>query len=162
MKNHDFSAGPAARLLVSALAFAALAFLVPVQAPAQQYSINWSKVAGGGGMNTTGGIYTVNGTIGQHDAVGPLAGGEYSLTGGFWALISVLQTPGAPMLYIRLSGTTVIVFWQAVPGWVLEQNSSVTNTPGWTTSSGIITSSGTNYLNLVSPTGQLYFRLHNP
>ena len=66
---------------------------------AQSYSIDWYKVAGGGGTST-GGTYSVSGTIGQHDAGGPMTGGNYSLTGGFWALISVVQTPGAPTLYI--------------------------------------------------------------
>jgi hypothetical protein len=138
------------------------ALLLPAMARAQSYSINWYKVAGGGGMNSTGGIYTVQGTIGQHDAVAPISGGGYQVTGGFWAMISVLQTQGAPTLSIRLSGTTVIVYWLAVPGWVLQQNTSLTNTPGWTLSSGVTTSGGTNYLNLVSPTGHLYFRLANP
>ena len=61
--------------------------LLPVVANAQSYSINWYKVAGGGGMNSTGGTYQVSGTIGQHDAGGPLIGGGCQLTGGFWALI---------------------------------------------------------------------------
>ena len=67
-------------------------------------SIDWYKVAGGGGTST-GGTYQVSGTIGQHDAGGPMTGGNYSLTGGFWALISVMQTPGAPTLYITVRAT---------------------------------------------------------
>ena len=66
----------------------------------QSYSIDWNKVAGGGGTST-GGPYSVSGTIGQHDAGGPMTGGNYALTGGFWALISVAQTPGAPTLHHR-------------------------------------------------------------
>ena len=38
--------------------------------------------------------YQVNGTIGQPDAGGPMTGSSYSLTGGFWSLISVVQTAG--------------------------------------------------------------------
>src|SRR5690242_6971397 len=76
-----------------------------------QFSIDWYKISAGGGMNSTGGVYSVSGTIGQPDAGGPMTGGNYSLTGGFWALISVMQTPGAPPLYITHSGTTVTVFW---------------------------------------------------
>ncbi len=59
--------------------------LFPAAGFAQQYSIDWYKVAGGGGTST-GGTYSVSGTIGQHDAGGPMTGGNYSLTGGFWAL----------------------------------------------------------------------------
>jgi hypothetical protein len=63
---------------------------------AQTYSIDWHKIAGGGGTST-GDVYSVSGTIGQHDATSQLlTGGNYSLTGGFWSLLSVVQTPGAP------------------------------------------------------------------
>src|ERR1035437_1377725 len=58
---------------------------------AQSYSIDWYKIAGGGGTST-GGTYQVSGTIGQPDASGAMAGGNYSLTGGFWSLISIVQT----------------------------------------------------------------------
>ena len=85
--------------------------LLPVvfcaNALAQSYSIDWYKIAGGGGMNSTGGVYSVSGTIGQHDAGGPMTGGNYSLTGGFWALFAV-QTPGAPVLNITLTGTATV------------------------------------------------------
>ena len=135
--------------------------LMPVICLGQSFSINWHKIAGGGGTSTNGG-YQVSGTIGQHDAGGPMTGGGYSLTGGFWALISVLQTFGAPTLNISHSGSTVTVFWQAVPGWNLQQNSDLTKTAGWSPSGGIITSNGTNYLNITPATGYLFFRLKNP
>jgi hypothetical protein len=126
----------------------------------QTYSIDWYKVSGGGGAST-GGVYSVSGTIGQHDAGGPMTGGNYSLTGGFWSLVSVAQTPGAPPLAISHSGTTVTVHWQAVSGWSLQQNSSVAAPLGWSASSGVTTTNGTNYLTLTSPTGRLFFRLSN-
>ena len=125
------------RLILSCLL--ASAFCLP--AVAQQYSIDWYKVAGGGGTST---------------------GGNYSLTGGFWALISVVQTPGAPTLYISHSGNTVTVYWQNVSGWTLHQNGSLANTNGWLLNSSWSTSNGTNYLNLASPTGNLFYRLSNP
>src|ERR1035437_9692772 len=79
-------------------------------ARAQTYSINWYKVAGGGGIST-GGVYAVSGTVGQPDAGGPMTGGNYSLTGGFWALYAV-QTPGAPFLTIfRTATNTAVVQW---------------------------------------------------
>ncbi len=45
-------------------------------------SIPWHTVAGGGGTSTGGG-YSLAGTIGQHDA-GPMSDGDYVLAGGFW------------------------------------------------------------------------------
>ncbi|HKW30089.1 MAG TPA: hypothetical protein VJT54_12190 [Verrucomicrobiae bacterium] len=139
--------------------FLASGFCLP--AVAQQYSIDWYKVAGGGGTST-GGTYSVSGTIGQHDAGGPMSGGNYSLTGGFWALISVVQTPGAPTLLISHSGNTVTVYWQNVSGWTLHQNAGLANPGGWSVNSSWTSSNGTNSLILTSPTGNLFFRLSNP
>src|SRR6266446_8892605 len=75
--------------------FLALSFLlafIPLSR-AQQYSIDWYTIDGGGGTST-GGVYSVSGTIGQPDA-GTMSGGNYSLAGGFWGLIAAVQTAGA-------------------------------------------------------------------
>ena len=140
--------------------FCLLTLACCLQALAQQYSIDWFKVSGGGGTSTNG-QYSISGTIGQHDAGGPMTGGNYSLTGGFWALISVVQTPGAPTLYIRHSGNTVTVFWQAVSGWSLQQNSSLAQSGGWAASSGVTSSNGTNYWSTTQPAGNLFFQLRS-
>jgi hypothetical protein len=140
------------KIVLMALAFTALT------AQAQTYSIDWYKIAGGGGTST-GGVYAVSGTIGQHDAGGPMTGGSYSLTGGFWSLIAAVQTGGAPTLYISHSGNTVTVYWQAVSGWSLQQNSNLNSSGGWSLNSSWTTSNGTNYLNITPPTGNLFFKL---
>jgi hypothetical protein len=132
--------------------------LIPMISFAQSYSINWYKIAGGGGTSTNSN-YSLSGTIGQPDAANAMTGGGYSVTGGFWAFLSVLQTPGAPTLYITYSTNTVTVYWQNVSGWNLQTNSNLTMTSGWTGHSGWTTSNGTNYLNISSPTGNLFFRL---
>ncbi len=131
-------------------------------AHAQSYSIDWYKVAGGGGTST-GGVYSVSGTIGQHDAGGPMTGGGYSLTGGFWALISVVQTPGLPNLTIRFVGPkSVVVSWPNTGTYTLLKNSSVGG-GGWTPSGyTITTANGTNSITVTPPTGNLFFRLSNP
>ena len=140
------------------LSLSVLLLILQSSAFAQTYSIDWYKIAGGGGTST-GGTYQVSGTIGQPDAGGAMTGGNYSLTGGFWALISVVQSPGAPTLYISHSGNSVTVFWQVVSGWSLQQNNNLTLPANWTASGGVTTSNGTNYLNITSPTGNLFFRL---
>ena len=145
-------------------AFAALCFLASaacLPAFAQQYSIDWYKISGGGGTST-GAAYQVSGTIGQPDASGAMTGGNYSLTGGFWSLISLLQTAGAPILYISQSGGTVTLFWQDVSGWSLQQNNDLSLPANWSPSSGATSSNGTNYLNIVSSAGNLFFRLEPP
>ena len=70
-----------------------------------QYSISWHTIAGGGGMSIgtsdTGTVYSVAGTLGQHDA-GELSlcsesdcvGATYELTGDFWTGVTGAPTPG--------------------------------------------------------------------
>jgi hypothetical protein len=133
--------------------------LLPAIGFAQQYSIDWYKVAGGGGTST-GGVYAVSGTIGQHDAGGPMTGGNYSLTGGFWSLISVVQTAGLPDLTITfVSPNSVKVSWPDTGTYTLQQNANLGG-GSWTTSSyTITTSNGTNSITITPPTGNLFFRL---
>jgi hypothetical protein len=124
------------------------------------YTIDWYTIDGGGGTST-GGVYSVSGTIGQPDA-GTMSGGSYVLQGGFWGVIAAVQMPGAPTLYISRAGSTVTVYWQDVSGWSLQQNSNLTTPAGWSASGGVTTLNGTNYLNLTSPPGNLFFRLSHP
>jgi hypothetical protein len=67
-----------------------------------------------------------------------------------------------PALGITRSGNTVTVFWQNAPGWSLQQNINLATPAGWSPNSNWTTTNGTNYLNLVSPTGNLFFRLKQP
>ena len=67
-----------------------------------QYSVNWFKIAGGGGTSS-GGNYTLSGTIGQADAGGTLKGGTFALAGGFWAA-ALIQEPGGPQLTMINNG----------------------------------------------------------
>jgi hypothetical protein len=132
--------------------------LIPATSFTQQYSINWYKIAGGGGTST-GGVYFVSGTIGQPDASGAMTGGNYSLTGGFWSLISVVQTVSAPILIITHSGNTVKVLWPyPSTGWTLQQNADLT-TANWTGSGGISNDGVNNFITITSPAGNLFFRL---
>ena len=127
-------------------------------ARAQQYSIDWYKVAGGGGIST-GGTYQVSGTIGQHDAGGPMAGGSYSVTGGFWALYAV-QTPGLPNLNIWFVGPdSVVVSWLNTGSYTLQTN-SILSAPSWNAYGGPVTTlTGTNRVTITPPQGNLFFRL---
>jgi hypothetical protein len=132
---------------------------------AQSYSINWYKIAGGGGASTGtngGSVYGVSGTIGQPDASGALSGGSYSVTGGFWSILAVVQTAGLPNLSIARSGNSVIVSWPNTGSYTLQQNSNLATT-NWTTSANAITTSnGTNAFTITPLVGNLFFRLSNP
>ena len=131
-----------------------LGLLLPAFSHAQSYSIDWHKIAGGGGTST-GGVYSVSGTIGQHDAGGPMTGGNYSLTGGFWVLYAV-QTPGAPLLTITYADSQAIVSWpSSVTGWTLQTNINLT-TGNWGNYTGTIIN---NTITNSPPAGNLFFRL---
>ena len=134
-------------------------------ANAQSYSIDWYKVAGGGGTSagTNGSaVYSVSGTIGQQDASSAMTGGSYSLTGGFWSLISVVQSAGVPNLTISQSGNSVIVSWPNTGNFVLQQNGNLAVASGWATSGYAVTTNspfGTNSITITPPVGTLFFRL---
>ena len=128
---------------------------------AQPYAIDWHKVSGGGGTSTNT-PFSVTGTAGQHDAGGSMAGGDFSVTGGFWSLLSLVQTPGAPPLFISRSGNSVTVYWQAVAGWHLRQNNNLAAPADWSASSGVTSSNGTNFLTITPPAGNLFFQLNKP
>jgi hypothetical protein len=89
---------------------------------AQPYSIDWHTIDGGGGTST-GGPFTLSGTIGQHDASGPMTNGQFSVIGGFWVLPQVIQVTGAPTLAIVPAppGFVTISWSPATPGFVLQE-----------------------------------------
>jgi hypothetical protein len=133
--------------------------LLPAIGFAQPYSIDWYKIAGGGGTST-GSVYSVSGTIGQPDAGGAMSGGNFSVTGGFWSLIAVVQTAGAPWLTITHSGNSVIISWPSPStGFTLQTNGNLA-TGTWVNYGGTVGDNGTIKTETNSPpTGTLFFRL---
>lgn len=128
----------------------------------QTYTVDWHTVDGGGGTST-GGVYSVSGSIGQPDA-GGMSGGNYSLDGGYWAIVSAIQTPGAPSLTLRFTQTnTVVVSWPSdSTGFALEQNGNL-NTTNWAAPSEATSDNGTNKFIIVNPpTANRFFRLRKP
>ncbi|MCX6930970.1 MAG: hypothetical protein NT154_48375 [Verrucomicrobia bacterium] len=95
----------------------------------QSYSIDWSKIAGGGGTSTNG-AFALSGTIGQHDAGGPMTNGAFSITGGFWALPIAVQFTNAPALQIvpAAPGLAMISWTPDTPGFVLQESLSLSPT----------------------------------
>lgn len=100
---------------------ATFVFLSALNLPAQ-YSIDWFTIDGGGGTST-GGVYTVTGTIGQPDAGGPMTNGQFTVTGGFWALPTAIQVTGAPTLKIISAGPgQASISWTPnTQGYVLQE-----------------------------------------
>jgi hypothetical protein len=139
-----------------------LSAILASKAHAQSFSIDWFTIAGGGG-SSTGSVYTVSGTIGQSAASGAaMAGGNYSLTGGFWAIYAV-QTEGAPLLTISRTNNAVMVFWPATStNWMLQQNANLSST-NWITAPETIMDNGTSkYIIVSQPAGNQFYRLSSP
>ncbi|MSU58561.1 MAG: hypothetical protein EXS35_10345 [Pedosphaera sp.] len=135
-------------------------FLPSPNAHAQSYSIDWSTIDGGGGTST-GGVYTVSGTIGQPDA-GAMSGGNFSVAGGFWSLLSVVQSPGAPLLAITITPTnTAMVSWPSPStGFTLQQNTNSVASVNWSNVATSPTDNGTiKYIIVNPPSGNRFYRL---
>ena len=127
---------------------------------AQNFSIDWHVVAGGGGASTNG-AFALSGTIGQ-PATATMNGGNFSLTGGFWSFLSVVQTPGSPLLTITLVNGNPVISWPTTPGFVLEQSPSGTHATWSNTGGTFTTNAGVTSITISPPTGYQLYRLIAP
>jgi len=122
---------------------------------AQQYSIGWDVIAGGGGTSANS-QYSLSGTISQWDAGGPMTAGHDSLTGGFWKM------PGGPVLTIQLTGPDTLTISWPVPVlgcFVLQQTTSLT-APNWVDVPTAVTfASGTDSVVVSIPGSDQFYRL---
>jgi hypothetical protein len=134
-------------------------------ARAQNFSIDWFTIDGGGGTST-GGVFSVSGTIGQPDA-GRMTNSQYSLLGGFWGVVEVMQTPGAPLLSVeQLVGGNVRVHWPLpATGFVLDQTSAISSPPAsisWSQVPFPYQTNATHISITVAPAGNKFYRLRRP
>jgi hypothetical protein len=128
-----------------------------------QYSIDWFTVDGGGGTST-GGVYSVSGSIGQPDA-GMMSGGSFTLQGGFWSILAAVQAPGAPWLTVMRTATnTVVICWPAASeGWRLQATAGLSAGNAWTDIPPPYLVASTNLcFTEPTPTGNKFYRLQKP
>lgn len=140
--------------------FAALAIGLACPGFAQNYSIDWYSIGGGGGTST-GSVYSVSGTIGR-PAVGRSSGGNYTLESGFWSVISVIQTPGGPVLSLETKESNVILSWKDdSTGFRLEQTGAVAVPESWGKPSQSVSSTNAGVISVTVPgvEGYQFFRL---
>jgi hypothetical protein len=136
--------------------------LMPLGATAQNYSIDWFTVDGGGGTSA-GGIYALSGTAGQPDA-GHSSSGSFILDGGFWGILATSQTTAAPALRVVLTSTnTIVVAWPAPStGFSLQQNKFL-GTANWLPVSDPVNVVGSeNQVIILNSGGNRFYRLTNP
>lgn len=62
-----------------------------------QFDLSWHTIDGGGGASS-GGPYSISGTVGQADAnsaAAPMSGGSFEIVGGFWTVaLDICTCPG--------------------------------------------------------------------
>ncbi len=64
-------------------ALLALILVSVVLAAPQAFDLSWWTVDGGGGTSS-GGDFTLSGTIGQPDTSPLMSGGDFTIVGGYW------------------------------------------------------------------------------
>jgi hypothetical protein len=119
-----------------------------------------SATLDGGGGNSAGGEFTLAGTIGQPDAALALRGGEFTLEPGFWSSLTVITTPGAPRLKIRLlAGNQAIISWpRSVTGFGLEKSGELAS-GNWTAETTAVVDTDDEHTVTLPATGWNFFRL---
>ena len=124
---------------------------------AQSYSVDWHSIDGGGGTSS-GGLYSISGTIGQPDAFRAATGGNFSLTGGFW---SVLPATTPPRLTIyRTNANRLVISWPSPSsGFILGQTPALESS-NWSLPAESIIDDGTNkYIIVNTPSGNRFYQL---
>jgi len=152
--------GRGRRALQAASSLLVPAFLLTWTVVSQPFEINWYTVDGGGGTST-GGPFTLSGTVGQPDA-GALAGGSYTLVGGFWSLAPA--APVSPALYASLAGGEIEISWTAAAsGFVLEETPRIGSDAVWQAADGTLVRRGDEMVfHAPAGVGERYYRLRRP
>jgi len=116
-----------------------------------------SSTLDSGGQRSTGGAWTLTGTIGQSDATAPKStGGGWAVEGGFWP--GTVAEPGGPVLTMAPLGVNrLTIAWPAAAAGHKLQYSTNLNT--WTDYPGL-TITGASSIEWPLANGpRYYFRL---
>ncbi len=137
----------------------AIILLANCQSRAQGFTLDWWDIDAGG--TSSGGHYTLSGTIGQPDA-GSFSGGQYMLSGGFWGTLSLAQTPTTlPSLTITLTPTnTVLLTWPSQSAGFAVQHVTDLNSSYWSDAGVTPVDDGTTSTVVLPPAlGTHFYRL---
>ena len=96
MKTSSNSKQRIARVVFAVLALTLLTTSA-TYAAAGSFAIAWWTIDGGGATASSGGNYSLGGTLGQPEAGEPMTGSLYGLQGGFWT-----PTSGPNLLYLPI------------------------------------------------------------
>ena len=130
------------------------------------FVIDWFGIASGGG-NSGGGDFELAATVGQ-PAVGDLLGGDFNLTGGFWSIATIVETPVAISVSVSLSAGRAIISWpeSGSEGFDLEEAGALAATPigtVWTRVNATAElNNGVKSVRVPLTGGNRFYRLHKP
>jgi len=131
---------------------------------AQSFEVFPRAIADSGGRLSSGGGWSVEGSLGQPWA-DPSAGGGFELAGGLWAATFSVSAGEAPELLISVAAGQVRLAWQGGDSqWRLEQTSQLAPpNDNWTAVAGTpLLENQTRLLTLPVERGARYFRLKHP
>ena len=136
-----------------------LGLLAVVSALASDTALKASYISSGGGTSS-GGTYTMSGTVGQPVTL-ISSNGQYRLEPGFWAMMSVISTPEGPAIAFQRTGNQVVFTWSEPPGtYVLQKATTLGNAADWQNVSQTPVQVGEqNALSLELAPGNQFFRL---
>lgn len=130
---------------------------------AQRFSVDWDEIGTSAGTSSAG-QFTVSGSIEPVDSGTTLQGGSYTLTSGYWSLITALQMPGAPRLVVSMKNpSTVTISWPVSPAGFLLQQSAAMNPANWVNVREVVTvSEGFNRIDVNVSKASTFYRLVRP
>lgn len=126
-------------------------------APAESFVVGSSTIISGGGA-LSGGGYEMTAAVAIPQSDVGMSGGTYGVQGGFFGGYHALQQAGAPRLALTIPSAGVLrVIWPAaIPGWRLEQSTTLA-TGSWTDVLGAPQTSGTSQFVDVAASGRVLF-----
>ena len=121
-------------------------------------SVSNLRITGGGGTSS-GGNFRLTTTLGPPTRLA-LGGGSFRLNTSISSLTAI-QTPGAPVLDLKITGPNLVLSW-ALPAteYRLQMNADLALTNAWTTViQAPVTNLGIVSVSLPPPPGNRFFRL---
>ena len=131
------------------------------------FTIDWHKVAGGGGTSADG-FYTLSGTLGQAEAGQPMSGGIYAVTGGAQFGDDGSDGPTVPLriIAVQLGPRELHITMAGTPGhtFQLQSAASLTQPIAWSNLGASALAPGEGRLEFVDPSapGARFYRITEP
>ena len=135
-----------------------LAIALPYFGYAQTYTLESLHPLGAAGISR-GDKYTLSQYVAS-PAAAKMTGGGYALVADCLG-ITLLQTPGAPLLSIRLVGQALAISWPAnnFQNFVLEESVTLTPPLVWALSEATVLTEGNIRNTVIPPTFGKFYRL---